>query len=112
MLLASTFPRILCRKVSACVMQTNERDSPVIFTTSLGLLFAPVGEFSIFRSVSIPSMTLPKTTCFPSRKSHFAVVMKNYPKVSRGSGKGDWEESYLTTVRVWARVCLINMVQW
>ena len=26
----------------------------------------------------MPSMTLPKTTCFPSRKSHFAVVMKNW----------------------------------
>lgn len=50
---------------------------PVIFTTNLGLLFAPVATFSIFLNVNIPSMTLPKTTCFPSRKSHLAVVMKN-----------------------------------
>ena len=29
------------------------------------------------RKVNMPSMTLPKTTCLPSRKSHGAVVMKN-----------------------------------
>lgn len=52
-------------------------DSPTIFTASFGLLLAPVGTFSIFRNVSIPSITFPNTTCFPSRKSHFAVVMKN-----------------------------------
>lgn len=51
---------------------------PTIFTASFGLLFGPVGTFSIFRSVSMPSITLPNTTCFPSRKSHFAVVMKNW----------------------------------
>jgi hypothetical protein len=50
---------------------------PVIFTASFGRLLGPVGTFSIFRSVSMPSMTLPKTTCFPSRKSHGSVVMKN-----------------------------------
>lgn len=50
---------------------------PTIFTANFGLLFGPVGTFSIFRSVSMPSTTFPNTTCFPSKKSHFAVVMKN-----------------------------------
>jgi len=50
---------------------------PVIFTTNFGLLFAPVGTFSIFLTVNIPSITLPKTTCLLSKKSHFAVVIKN-----------------------------------
>ena len=55
-----------------------EQTVPVIFTTSFGLLFGPVGTFSILRKVSMPSMTFPKTTCFPSRKSQGAVVTKNY----------------------------------
>lgn len=42
------------------------------------LLFAPVGTFSIFLTVNKPSMTRPKTQCFPSRNSAGAVVMKNY----------------------------------
>ena len=45
---------------------------------SLGRLFGPVATFSILRRVSIPSITRPNTTCFPSRKSHLAVVMKNW----------------------------------
>ena len=56
----------------------QEADIPTIFTASFGLLLGPVGTFSIFRRVSMPSITLPNTTCFPSRKSHFAVVMKNW----------------------------------
>ena len=55
-------------------------NAPVIFTTNLGLLFGPVETFSIFLNVNIPSITLPKTTCFPSKKSHLAVVMKNWEK--------------------------------
>ena len=55
-------------------------NSPVIFTTNLGLLFGPVATFSIFLNVNIPSITLPKTTCFPSKKSHLAVVIKNLRK--------------------------------
>lgn len=42
------------------------------------LLFAPVGTFSIFLTVNKPSITRPKTQCFPSRNSAGAVVMKNY----------------------------------
>jgi hypothetical protein len=57
--------------------QSGVGDSPTILTANFGLLFGPVGTFSILRSVSIPSMTLPNTTCFWSRKSHWAVVMKN-----------------------------------
>lgn len=62
---------------------------PVIFTTNFGLLLGPVGTFSIFLSVNIPSITFPNTTCFPSKKSHFAVVMKNY----RG-----WNESWSSMI--------------
>lgn len=47
-------------------------------TGSLGLLFGPVGTFSIFLIMRSPSMTFPNTTCFPSRKSHLAQVMKNW----------------------------------
>jgi hypothetical protein len=54
-------------------------DGPTTLTASFGRLFAPVGTFSILRSVSMPSTTLPNTTCLLSRKSHFAVVMKNCP---------------------------------
>ena len=57
--------------------EESER-APTILTASFGLLLGPVGTFSILRSVSMPSITRPKTTCFPSRKSHFAVVMKNW----------------------------------
>lgn len=63
-----------------------------ILTVSLGLrcqwvswggrhwtdrLLAPVGTFSIFLTVNRPSVTRPKMTCFPSRNSAGAVVMKN-----------------------------------
>lgn len=41
-------------------------------------LLAPVGTFSILRTVSRPSMTRPKTVCLPSRKFAGAVVMKNW----------------------------------
>jgi hypothetical protein len=64
--------------MSLQVKMKGKADAPVIFTTSLGRLFGPVWTASILRSVSMPSMTLPKTTCFPSRNSHFAVVMKNW----------------------------------
>lgn len=58
-------------------MGALDAHEPVILTTSFGLLFGPVATFSILRSVNIPSITRPNTTCFPSRKSHLAVVMKN-----------------------------------
>lgn len=58
----------------------DEGSAPVILTTSFGRLFGPVGTFSIFLRTSRPSesSTLPKTTCFPSRKSAGWQVMKNY----------------------------------
>lgn len=77
-----TFPRTL-RYTHETPFRNRQLDIdhiPTIFTTSFGLLFCPVGTFSILRSVNMPSMTLPKTTCFPSKKSHFAVVMKNCDK--------------------------------
>merc|ERR1719378_1320350 len=52
-------------------------------TGILGLLLGPVGMFSIFLTMSNPSMTRPKTTCFESKKSHLAHVTKNWqPLVS------------------------------
>ena len=48
-----------------------------IITGIFGLLFGPVGTFSIFLTTSMPSRTRPNTTCLPSRKSHFWQVMKN-----------------------------------
>lgn len=45
---------------------------------SFGLLFGPVGTFSIFRIISKPSSTRPNTTCLLSRKLHLAQVMKNW----------------------------------
>jgi len=47
-------------------------------TGIFGLLLGPVGTFSIFLITSSPSMTLPNTTCFPSKKLHLAHVMKNW----------------------------------
>lgn len=46
--------------------------------TTAHLLPAPVGTFSILRTVSNPSMTRPNTQCLPSRNSAGAVVMKNW----------------------------------
>lgn len=46
-------------------------------TGSLGLLFGPVGTFSIFLITNNPSITRPNTTCLLSKKLHFAQVMKN-----------------------------------
>lgn len=57
---------------------------PVIFTANFGRLLFPVATFSIFRSVSIPSVTRPKTVCFPSKKAAGAVVMKNFVGSSSG----------------------------
>ena len=53
-------------------------------TGSLGLLLGPVGTFSIFLMTSRPSITLPNTTCFPSKKSHFVHVMKNWQPLVSG----------------------------
>lgn len=74
----ATFHHILRKAESMTVPHRREENAPIILTTSLGRLFGPVGTFSIFLNVNIPSTTLPKTTCFPSRKSHLAVVTKNY----------------------------------
>jgi hypothetical protein len=82
-------------------------DGPVIFTTSLGLLFGPVGTFSIFLSVSIPSMTFPNTTCFPSKKSHFAVVIKNFLRDMRnGLNRREPEGAHLTAIGISPRIGL------
>jgi hypothetical protein len=76
---AFTSLRIL-RKIHQSLTHLGLRlqKSPVILTANLGRLFGPVGTCSIFLTVSIPSITRPKTTCFPSRKSHTDVVMKNW----------------------------------
>ena len=74
---------------------------PVILTASFGLLFGPVGTFSILRNVSIPSMTLPKTTCFPSRKSHGAVVTKNYNRSQVEKDERDEESHFEKKEPTW-----------
>ena len=50
-----------------------------VMTTGTRGLFEPSeGIFSTLRTINIPSsITLPKTTCFESRKSHLVQVMKN-----------------------------------
>lgn len=78
-------------KQNTPITTSPQANIPVIFTASFGLLFGPVGTFSILRNVSMPSMTFPKTTCFPSRKSHGAVVTKNYKVILKkmsGGGEG------------------------
>lgn len=75
-------------KVSLVAVTRNGRNNYVLVfnhisphwdteTGILGLLFGPVGTFSIFLTTSKPSRTLPNTTCFPSKKSHLAHVIKN-----------------------------------
>lgn len=44
----------------------------------------PVLVFSIFRTTSMPSTTLPKTTCLLSRKGVGTVVMKNWEPLPLG----------------------------
>ena len=60
-------------------------------------------------------MTLPKTTCFPSRKSHGAVVTKNYnvlvtlrnnTRVRKALAR--LRSTYLAAVRVGTRVGLFS----
>lgn len=45
---------------------------------NFGLLFGPVGTFSIFLIMRSPSSTRPNTTCLLSKKLHLAQVMKNW----------------------------------
>ena len=54
--------------------------SPHCATTTswVGRSSLPVRMFSTLRTTSMPSTTLPKTTCFPFRKGAGAVVMKNW----------------------------------
>ena len=96
-------------KSKKILCSANVMNIPVILTASFGRLLGPVGTFSILRSVSMPSMTLPKTTCFPSRKSHGAVVMKNCkPRSGRCNGKVGLE-THLAAVRVGAGVGLLRV---
>lgn len=87
--------------------QTNANNHvPTILTNSFGLLFGPVGTCSILRNVSIPSITRPKTTCFLSRKSHFAVVMKNcriYLLIRR---RACTHTTHLASIRIGTRIGL------
>ncbi len=59
-----------------CEMTTSR------FGTSLPLY--PVLVFSILRTTSMPSATLPNTTCLPSRKGVGTVVMKNWEPLPLG----------------------------
>lgn len=44
----------------------------------LGLSSLSIGTFDIFLTTYIPSITCPKTTCFPSKWGHGFKVMKNW----------------------------------
>ena len=111
-----TFPRILHHILIASGIQSNPVhyfDSPTIFTANLGLLLGPVETFSIFLRVSIPSITFPNTTCFPSRKSHFAVVIKNWDncRQSEITRDGFYESpNHLAAIGIGSRVCLCGKV--
>jgi hypothetical protein len=50
-----------------------------IIIVYLGLFYGPTGVASILLKTYIDpaSITLPKTTCFPSNQSHFVQVIKN-----------------------------------
>jgi hypothetical protein len=65
------------RSVTTQFERTVLSNSPVMRTADLGLLFWPVETFSILRTASMPSITLPNTTCLESKKSHGWHVMKN-----------------------------------
>lgn len=56
--------------------------------------------------MSIPSITLPKTTCFPSKKSHLSVVMKNWKIDENCFGKELYRGVHLGSICVWARIRL------
>jgi hypothetical protein len=58
----------------SCLISPQE----AILTYERGLSFVSLGDLSILSTISLPLMTLPKTTCFPSNHVVFAVVMKNY----------------------------------
>jgi hypothetical protein len=59
-------------------------------------LLAPVGTFSTFLTVNMPSTTRPKTTCLPSRNSAGAQVMKNWQPLVPGPELA-WGRGQLTT---------------
>jgi hypothetical protein len=54
-----------------------------ITTGNFGRALGPVITFSILRKVNKPSTRRPNTTCFPSKKSAFAQVIKNYTVMDR-----------------------------
>jgi hypothetical protein len=64
----------------------------LITTSKFGTSFPryPVFVFSIFRTTSMPSTTLPKTTCLPSRKWVGTVVMKNCEPLPLGPAFCGW----------------------
>ena len=69
---------LLSGAITSCASLSHVYTSPQA-TILTGVLTAPDLEpcASMALSTSIPSTTFPKTTCFPSRKSVTAVVMKN-----------------------------------
>lgn len=92
---ANAYKHVCCENIFLLLSLRNDTKKHVLIcsyisphwdtvTGILGLLFGPVGTFSIFLTTSKPSRTLPNTTCLPSRKSHLEQVMKNWePFVSR-----------------------------
>jgi hypothetical protein len=72
-----------------------------MITSRLGLSRseAPVRVFSILRATSMPSTTLPKTTCLLFRKGVATVVMKNWQPLVLGPEF--WKRVYISMLWVW-----------
>ena len=85
------FPYVLAKKGGGGGERrgrSNDYISPhcAITTSRFGMSLPryPVLVFSILRTISMPSMTFPNTTCFPSRKGVGTVVMKNWEPLVSG----------------------------
>ena len=63
-------------KDTKMLLYSTKPQSAIIISTS-GLSDAFFGTSSIFLTISIPSVTSPKTTCFPSKCGVSRLVMKN-----------------------------------
>ena len=68
----------------------------VIFTVSRGLDDSSTGTSPIARTTFIPSCTLPKTVCFPSKCGVGANVMKN------------WDRFVFGPARKWKMGCIVQ----
>ena len=73
-------------KDTKMLLYSTKPQSAIIISTS-GLSDAFFGTSSIFLTISIPSVTSPKTTCFPSKCGVSRLVMKNWLPFVPGPGE-------------------------